>query len=161
MSSEYTIGETFSPLLWSEQVTNVHSRGPRASDWVQMVIENRDGPEEVRPFLIIKVLNAERGIVNGMLFLDDTDIRDANPGVMGLGMSQVIRSVGFEVPSYARGVYYIANVHYHPQGLQRQVTRMTEKQITEGGEPTFVLVEEGVFGNAGEPLLECTWRWSQ
>lgn len=137
---------------------------------VQMVIENRDSPEpEVRPFLIVQVLDASIGLVNGMLFMANSDIRAGEPGILGGGMSQAIRSAGFEVPNAVRGVFWLDRVRFHPVGLPRQQTTKVEKRIpmlnvpgeTEYMGDTFETVDEPQWESPGVPLLEATWRWAQ
>lgn len=131
---------------------------------VQMVIENRDSPEpEVRPFLITQVLDASVGLVNGMLFMANSDIRAGEPGILGGGMSQAIRSAGFEVPNAVRGVFWLDRVRFHPVGIPRQQTVMVENPHFDDKDTDDrrELIEQVQWESPGVPLLEATWRWCQ
>lgn len=142
-------------------------RYPVVGDEVQMVIENRDSPEpEVRPFKIVQVLDKYTGLVNGMLFMANSDIRVGEPGILGGGMSQAIRSAGFEVPNAVRGVFWLDRVRFHPVGLPRQQTRSVEKRMEPADTNriipyTYEMAEEPQWESPGVPLLEATWRWCQ
>lgn len=158
------------PLTFGQHRYRDNAAPPVAGLMVQMVIENRDSPEpEVRPFLIVQVLDASVGLVNGMLFMANSDIRAGEPGILGGGMSQAIRSAGFEVPNAVRGVFWLDRVRFHPVGLPRQQTTKVEKRIpmlnvpgeTEYMGDTFETVDEPLWESPGVPLLEATWRWCQ
>lgn len=162
-------GEHIKHPLMSELMPLLY-RYPVVGDTVQMVIENRDSPEpEIRPFKIIQVLDKRIGLVNGMLFMANSDIRAGEPGILGGGMSQAIRSAGFEVPNAVRGVFWLDRVRFHPVGLPRQQTTKVEKRIpmlnvpgeTEYMGDTFETVDEPLWESPGVPLLEATWRWCQ
>lgn len=159
---------------------------PMVGDWVQMVIENRDSPEpEVRPFLIVQVLDASIGLVNGMLFMANSDIRQGEAGIFGGGMSQAIRQAGFVVPESVKGVFWLDRVRFHPKGLPRQQSREVEKLThqcycnhyadeheqanqakcivceCDDFAPQSAMAQEPLWESLGVPLLEATWRWPQ